>query len=558
MRHRVGLLLALAMIVSIAAAPPAVGAPETTTLPTGTIVDGLNHFYAMAVTRSRIFLTPGPTGSTIAIMNPDGTQAGTITDVPGASGATVVDHVLYVAAFQADEVRRFDLSTDPPSPMTALSTSPLTEPRDLAFAGGHLWFTSGCDQWGARVGWMTLDGASVQELIGSNGDWNYCTAMEANRYAPNRIFLHSEGVSPQNLFEFNVKRTTPHLVTTDPWSWGSYSGQPVTPLPGGDEFAMYWSGDGGSSSGGPGVFSMSDMAGPTFSYTGQRGVFAVTAQNGGLLAGSWGGPYVEGEVMVWRLGATDPLVRFDFRDEYPEMWGDGLAFSPDGTELYAVTGAYDDVVDFRVLDPSLLPSTVTIHVADSTIDYGSSTTVTVNLEGGDTNHDVTLLELPWSTYAWHVLGTTTVDANGDATFEVAPAVTTAYEADYAGDATYVDAGSDFLMVLVRAVVEGRLLGAYAVENGIARFHDVDTVTYAVHVAPSTEGSWIHGYLQMWQFGAWRDVKGLSAQESATGDATVVLDASELGIGRYRIRAAWSGNASIQSDVSHWARFRVTS
>src|SRR6185312_14060972 len=125
-----------------------------------------------------------------------------------------------------------------------------------------LWFTSGCDQWGARLASMNLDGSSVTELVDAASDWHYCTALEGNQYAPNRIFVHSEGVHPQDLYEYAVGGTTPRLLTSDPWEWGSYNGQPVEPLPSSDSFAMYWAGQGGGGAGTTGTFSMADMTGP--------------------------------------------------------------------------------------------------------------------------------------------------------------------------------------------------------------------------------------------------------------------------------------------------------
>src|SRR6478672_2963392 len=125
-----GVLLALITGVT---ATSATAEPETTVLQTGTIVSGMTSFYAMAVGDGHIFLTPGPSGSTIAIMNPDGSQAGSIQNVPGASGAVIVDHVLYVAAFQGNRIRRYDLTTDPPTKLPGLPTAPLDQPRDIRY-----------------------------------------------------------------------------------------------------------------------------------------------------------------------------------------------------------------------------------------------------------------------------------------------------------------------------------------------------------------------------------------------------------------------------------------
>jgi len=243
-------LWALAAAVLLAPMPNASAAGKTN-------VAGMTRFYAMAVTENHIYLSPGVAGSVIAIMNTDGSQAGTITNVPGASGMVVVGSILYVAAYGASSIERFDLTTDPPTKLSSFSTYPFTSPRELAYVGGRLWFTSLCAQWGSYVARMPInDGQPVRELKGSNGDWNYCTAMEWSQFAPNALLLHNEGVSPQHLYEYDVtKGQRPSLVTSDPWGWGSYGGAPAEPLPGGSEFALPWTG-------GVGTFRMSDMFGP--------------------------------------------------------------------------------------------------------------------------------------------------------------------------------------------------------------------------------------------------------------------------------------------------------
>jgi hypothetical protein len=327
-------LLLVLTVVLLIPAPPASAAGA------GTVVTGMSSFYALAVTPQHIYLSSGVSGNQVAIMNPDGSQAGAISNIPGASGMVIVDDVLYVAAFGGSKIARFDLTTDPPTALTSFSTYPLASPYDLTYAGGRLWFSSLCEQWGSRVARMPInDGLPVRELSSANGDWNYCTGIESSPYAPDRILLHNRGVSPQNLYEYDVtKGQRPALVTSSPWDWGSYNGAPAEPLPGGEEFALAWSG-------GVGTFRLSDMFGPTGTYSGGSGGSLVsTDRNGGLLAG---GSY-SGSVTLWQLGLYSPLRTVSFTGA-SELWANGLGFSASGKRLYAVTGAYDDTVEFRVV-----------------------------------------------------------------------------------------------------------------------------------------------------------------------------------------------------------------
>ncbi len=547
---RRGAWVCASLVLMLAVSPTPAGAADGPAANTGTVVSGLTDVFAMAVGPDHIYLTPGELGSTIAVMNPDGSQAGTIENVSGASGAVVVHGILYVAAFGGGRIARFDLSTDPPTRLKGFLTGDLSEPYDLQFAGGHLWFTSGCDQWGARVAWMPLDGSSINELPAGQENWDYCAQLEGNRFAPNRIFLHASGISPQNLYEYAVGTATPHLVATDIWDWGAYNGQPVAPLPGGDEFVMSWENNGY----GPSTFSMKDMSGPSTNYQGEAGDFAVTARNGGFLASVRGGSYAVGEVKVWRFGQLAPSVQFDFRDDHPDAYSP-LAFSRDGTRLFAVTGSYDDVVVFRVLDPTLHPSSVHLQISDDTIKAGTTTDITVHLEGGTTNRDVTLMAFPWQT-GWQEVGTQTADADGSAVFHVSPTRATDYVAEYAGDATTVDSGSPSRPVYVRAAVTGELQGAYMVKNDVPHFHDAEAVSYAMHIEPTDIQQYFHVSVEQRVSGFWTFVTGTDVAADGSGNGSADFGNS-FGPGRYRVRAtSYGGSFLVGNGRSTWSRFVI--
>ena len=326
-----------ALSLLLAAAPAQAGVRVEPKV--STVISGFASFGSVMTTPHRVFVSEGNTGSAIAVFDLAGNRIGTLDNIPGPSGMAVAHNILYVAAYGASKIFRYDLSTAPPTKLTPFSTAPLPSPMDLVFAGHRLWFTSGCEQWGSRVGWMpTSDGLPVRELEPqSTADWTYCTAIEHGAAAPDRIFLHNTGVSPQNLFQYDVSLGhKPRLVNdTSNWQWGSYNGAPVVPLPGGDEIAMGWTG-------GISTFQMTDFFGPTFTYTGPGAGLAVatTPERGGLLAASTGGPYSV-EVQLWQLGYTDPIHTVNFSSgTYGGMFANDLAFSLDGTRLYAVSGAY--------------------------------------------------------------------------------------------------------------------------------------------------------------------------------------------------------------------------
>jgi hypothetical protein len=182
--------------------------------------------------------------------------------------------------------------------------------------------------------------------------------------------------------------------------------------------------------------------------------------------------------------------------------------------------------------------------------------INAHLDGGVTNRDVVLLALPPQANDWQVIDTKTVDANGDTTFQVLPTGRTAYEADYTGDASTVDSGSDFLVVSVRTAVTGALQGAFKTKNNVAYYHDADTVSYTLHVEPPQPFGWLHVPVQQRTFGAWHDLDGLDVQQNASGDATAVFGPADLGVGRYRVHGTTYQTNDLLPGHSRWARFVI--
>jgi hypothetical protein len=523
----------------------------------GTIVSGLADVYAIVPAHGHIYLTPGPGGSKIAVMNPDGSQAGTLDGIPGASGAVAVDDILYVAAFGASEIARFDLSTDPATPLASLSTAPLSSPRDLRYAGGNLWFSTNCGTPDSHVGWMPPDGSSVTELADRHNAWNSCTGLDGNANAPNRIFVHDEHAGSTHLFEYAVGKQQPAFVARDPWSSGNYHGQPATVLPGGDTFAMAWR------DGNPSIFSTQDLHGPIGSYHGIGGTIAATDRNGGFVAATRTSPtLIVKSVKIWHLATAAPAVQFTFRDDYPMMLGP-LAFSNNGEALYVVTTAPppDATVVFRVLDPTLQPSIVYIESSDRSVDAGDVARVVVHLDTPGTNHDVTLMAAPWKDLAtpsgWQDLGTKTADANGDATFHVSPTRHTYYDAVYAGDAIAVPSTSIVpLTVMVTAALTGEMQGASSVVNGVAHYDDADSVEYAMHVVPDDLPLSFHVHVEVASNGAWLPFASTDAAGDGSGNGTATFTPDVFGPGRYRVSASSYGSVLVWNGEGPWTRFVV--
>jgi hypothetical protein len=93
----------------------------------------------------------------------------------------------------------------------------------------------------------------------------------------------------------------------------------------------------------------------------------VTTVGGGQIAAGLDAPY-DPDVYVFPEGGTTPSYSYDFDTSAPSgsMWDGGLAFSPDATVLFAVTGNLGDEVIFNVLSRSALSSSTSSTSTSST------------------------------------------------------------------------------------------------------------------------------------------------------------------------------------------------
>lgn len=540
------------LLISLALTPLPI-ANATLVPEDGLTVEGMTTYYAMVTTADFVFLSPGPEGSKIAVMDPTGRQLGSISQVPGAAGLAVVDGILYVAVYSANRIDRFDISTFPPTKLASFSTAPLVEPRDLAYAGGRLVFTSKCGSSSSKVGSMPIDdGAPVTTLSDPGHDWDSCTAIDESPYAPDRIFLRDGHVLSSDLHEYDVSTDVPTFVAAASPGWSDwYSSSPVEPLPGGELVAV--PGDVGKIR----VFRLADLSGTGDSYdSGGTAALVSTHKNGGLLASAVSG-FEKRDITIWRLGDPQAIATYNLPDSAPEsrIFTDGLAFSPNGNRLYAVSGYRSGHVVFRTLGADREPE-LQLDLSSRRIPYGESVHIRVRLTGGTTNREVVVFGNPVNGPPY-VAGIRDVGDDGKFKLRDRPEVNTEYSARYEGDEDWLATDSS-LTVEVEHVVTGTLRGEYRTEGRYAFFHDDQEVRYLVHVTPPHPDGRATVDLD-YNFGSgWQNAGAEKFGLSDTGWLLLVFgeDFFPRG-GRYRLRAWMPADGKHETGVSPWAYFRVT-
>ena len=410
---------------------------------------------------------------------------------------------------------------------------------------------------------MALDGTGLAEYVPpAPAGWTSCPRLNASPFAPTTLFVQGTGASPVTLFEYDVSTATPSLRISKDLGWGG-AGSDVGVLPGGTDVVTAT----GASSEAPGLaqFATSDLGGPSTTYVaeGAAGIAVdVTDAGGGLIAGGVATPDVD-QVWVWRVGGTEALVRFDLGSGVP-LWERGLAFSPDGTRLFAATQPAPGQVEVRSLDPRAT-ATLTLEPSTPSVVFGASADLVATLAGGDTNRTVRI-------YGTRAGGTrklvveAEVDADGRLSATVAPRATTTYVAIYDGDASTSAARSEQVVVEVRPRVEGRMVhadaraGRYAIYDFSNRCPaDPSTCPlFEISVDPDLTGSTFRYVLESRVDGSWRTALEGEAQLGLGSTVTVYFyfpDRSAIGT-PYRARAELDAGDDHAAGTSRWSFFKL--
>jgi hypothetical protein len=296
-----------------------------------------------------VFISSGPGGSSIVVMNFDGTIAGTITGEEGASEMALdsATHTLYVALYDASAISEIDTQTL--TETARFSTAPFTNPYSLVIAGGKLWFagvaypdyvaSANLNGTGVASGsGIVIPGAAVQLAAGGASDQLLATSTTG--VTPSSLALYDvssgsasplsgpasdPGGTPCDLADFSVDPSGTHILFVSPCQ-SHVAGLATDPF--------------GTSVDYPSGYSPSAVA------ASPDGKYVAVATN----APSFNPNTVE----LFPAGSTQPQRAWSL---YTGVIPRGLAFSPDGTELFAITGGSAGHLNFQVLSRNTPPDT---------------------------------------------------------------------------------------------------------------------------------------------------------------------------------------------------------
>jgi hypothetical protein len=534
----------VAIAVGLAAASifcSAAGASTVTQLP---LAGG--GWMAVDGAHEHVFVSGGTGTSAIVVLDFDGNIVTTVTGEEGASGMVVdgATGTLYAALADADAISQIDTATL--AETSRMSVDPLASPTNLALAGGKLWFTNACHSSG--TGSIELDGSNVTEQTDLP---SYCPIFATSAGDPNLLAVGDMGLSPTEIFVYDVSTDPPTLVQSvwNPGSSGNLQDLAFAP----DALTVLMA------SGAPYFVQSlytSDLTLAGTYPTGPYPVAATVSDDGAWVAAGADASY-DKDIFVFPAGSTTPVRSWDFASTSNTLASGGLAFSPDAGRLFATsTNGTTGQLDFRVYtNPTvpLLATTTSLTSTASTVTYGSSVTLKAHVTG-TTSGTVNLFAQPYGG-SKALLKAGALNSLGNVSFSVKPTAKTTYSAEFVESETHAWSASPNKTVTVRSRTTATLSGFYGT-SGAYRLYRLGKKAYIRGtVVPNHSGRPLKFVVQRYSGGAWRT--------ATTGTYPIEFNGSSYAWffttlkASYRVHCVFGGDADHLGSTSTWKYFRFT-
>jgi hypothetical protein len=462
-----------------------------------------------------VFVSGGPGTDKLAVFDESGAVVTTIT-LQGPSGMAIVGSELYVAEADAPQIAVVDTSQDPPAVTRTIDVGTFTQPRDLTYVAGRLWFIGH-----EGLGWVRPEGSGISNkpfwLAGSD------LRFADNLSGEDRLIIFTSSCG--TIVDFYTATAPPKLIRST-WNYADgvcFVGQ-MAVRPGNATLIV------------PGALEVSltdDSVTRSYDGASDHTAVAVTTAHGGLIAGGDGHGYLT-DIWVWRFGESTPVFSLDFADPHEEVQVGGVAWSSDGDHIFAVT-EHDNGLWLEVIDPTGLPN---LRYPSLTIDApadapaGQPVDVQIHLDGGASNRDVSLYSQPVGE-AKTLVAQGTVDADGILDVSLVLPWTTTLVASFAGD-------EDWGMADTAATVNARSSTSIHVKGKRTGVHGRyvlfagSRLTIVATVAPAIGGGDADVVIEELDGTTWTVTSQLGGQYSDAG--TFALNGIGLAPGTYRIRA----------------------
>jgi hypothetical protein len=323
---------------------------------TGTAVTAVDlpiaHYSHMVVdaVHQHVFISGGAGYDTVLVTDFSGRTVATIGGEPGATGLALSPDggTVYAALAEGDAVSA--ISTDGLAETARYSTGAGTEPTYVAAVGGKVWFGYGGAAQGGIGSIDTGASPAAVTLGAAAGSWYAAPMLAAN--PDGELVAGEPGQSPDQLASYDVSGGTATVLAAEQFVYSAGNMGDLQISPDGTDVVV--------ASGAPyyqQVFKVADLsAAGQYSSTNYPDSVSIAA-DGTVLAGVDNGGDC---VYVFAPGEAGSVKEFGLPSG--TLATAGLAVTPDGSELFAITGgAYgDDPVLNIVPDPEQATAGLTV------------------------------------------------------------------------------------------------------------------------------------------------------------------------------------------------------
>ncbi|TMC93665.1 MAG: fibronectin type III domain-containing protein [Chloroflexi bacterium] len=358
---RAAALIAISLIAAIGFA----GSPHAARA-TSSVALGTRSFGRILVDPAslQVFVS-SPGDNSIVVLDLNGNIIKTITGESGANAMVVVGSTLYVSLQNTGDIDRIDTGT---LTETSPLVSGLTQPGDLAYAGGRLWTTTGACS-GSTMKPASIDLSAVTPtattydgIFDNTNKLSYCARFASDHATnPTYILLFSSGLDPVTFNYMDVSGSTPSITKTA--AGGSnpsdvtvtadevhFIGTAVDYCPNTNTYCFR-------------EYKLSDLSFDGLTYPAQRFPIGAdtTSSNGAKFVGgiSAANSVADTNLAAYPIGDPSQVIASASFGQY-ETTRRGIAISPNGLTAYAVgqspNCSYGPCEELNLVDMPALPA----------------------------------------------------------------------------------------------------------------------------------------------------------------------------------------------------------
>ena len=293
----------------------------------------------VADTVSGYLFISDPDQNEILVTNLTGQEVATIGDQDGVDGIALSSDgsTLYAALGAGDAVTAISTST-----LAQTASYPLPAgdaPQDVAVQSGDVWVSYSTATAGeGAIGDIDLTASTPAfETQANMGGWASAPQIAADPQDTGVLIAAEPDVSDTATASYDVS-ADPATVTDQATITSCGTEQDLAVVPGGGYFILAC-----ASLTAEDVFSTADLSqAGSYASTDFPDAVAIDA-NGDVAAGTENGLTGIPDIYVYQQNASTPLSTFNLNSSGANLAPDGLAWAPDGLELFAVMSSYDAV-----------------------------------------------------------------------------------------------------------------------------------------------------------------------------------------------------------------------